>query len=290
MNPLKNRTSGGSRPPLAIESPAIRKMIVFCLRPLPEFAHAIANFTGLNFAGPTLAGRKEVMIVKTLRTHSEMPRPRRAAGGFTLVELMVVMGIIAMILGLSVPVFAVIMQGRSIRGAVDVTQGVFLKYREKATTSGKPIFLVFEHWEYPCRFKAWYVEKDPNVANRYLFRSGGDDTADLPEVVNVETEWRDDVNFSVPAGISYFDEANALCTQNDSPYKFNDNQAPHGGKAYFFIFTPDGSVMILGRPNVPSFAVEGANDGDIILTNGDTRMCIDINPATGRVRWGERDY
>ncbi len=52
---------------------------------------------------------------------------------------------------------------------------------------------------------------------------------------------------------------------------------------------PAGAVMIIGKPNVASFALdaEPPTNGDIVLSNEDSRLFIDVNPITGKVRWAQ---
>ena len=234
-------------------------------------------------------------MIATTHRPNRMARTfaRTAQRGFTLVEMLVVMGIIAMILGLSVPVFAVLQQANSIKGAVDITQGAFLKYREKAAATGKPVFLVVEHWEYPIKLSAWYVEEADDVANPgNMIITFQKDPADhiFPDNVELDPTCTSAITqyAGVPGGIPYENLLTALCTDAAPGYQFNTKADPEN-RALIYVFMPAGAVMIIGKPNVASFSLdtEPPTNGDIVLSNEDSRLFIDVNPITGKVRWAQ---
>lgn len=232
------------------------------------------------------------------------PPHRRRSRGFTLVELMVVMGIIVMVLGMGIPIFAVLMQGQSIQGAVGAVEGAFVRFREEASARGQPVFLVFEHWRVPPRLQAWTITKDDTTGN-YIYSP--DEPIEFPEHSWANEDWIDELAefSSISSTIPYSNQANHLMTEEYGMPNPDGNaswiqeiEAEDAGLAndirdwmdqpYIIIFLPDGGLELIGRANVPSYELEldpPNLDADIILTNlSDREAYIDLNPATGRTR------
>ncbi|MGE0434517.1 MAG: hypothetical protein AB7S36_19825, partial [Planctomycetota bacterium] len=171
-----------------------------------------------------------------------------------------------------------------------------LKYREKAAATGKPVFLVFEHWKYPMRLSAWYVDRvpdinDPNQINTVFQKDPANHL--MPNNVQMAQVCQEGIaSFStIPAGTPYEPLLTALCTDPAPGYQFASQGDPNAKRAFIFVFLPAGAVMIIGKANVPSFSLDAKppTNGDIVIENEDSRLFIDVNPITGKVRWAQ-DY
>ena len=220
----------------------------------------------------------------------------RKKQGFTLVELLMVMGIIALMLSLGVPIYSAMTMSRSIGGSAELINGAFLKYRSKATASGKPIFLMFEHWHMnpdsgvdfdkltPPKLQAYIVEENDEV-------EGGmdvleiDDPITLPKGTWFHNKWVTDelqTMSSVDKEIPFANKAQAVIDY----YNLDSMSNSWARKVYLVIFEPNGHLEIIGRNNIPGYELEDPDnpDADIWLTNNEDTMLIDINPSTGRTR------
>lgn len=229
---------------------------------------------------------------------------------YTLIELLIVIGIILVLLSLSVGAFALMFSRRGLRGAVDVVQGAMVKMRERSTTTGQPVFLVVEHWRNPVKLRGWQATFD-SLSGTWSYLTV-DDPIELPEGVFMYTTnwsptspnwWREDVNVYAPfvAGMPYFRELNAICTDTapEAPgYDFTNTTAGpseddkrHEGHAYILVFHPTGAVTIAGRPDISPWAMDAdltageIPNGDLVLTNSVQAVYIDVNATTGRMRW-----
>ena len=218
--------------------------------------------------------------------------------GFTLVEMMMVMGIIGMILALGIPIFASIAMGKSLGGAADILQGCFLKYREIASAKGQPIFVVFEVWHMdpllednrrPQRIQAYSVQKNATNPSEWDVLQM-DDPIELPKGVWFNDNW---VNLEIrnfsedqfQPTVPYAQEALILCSSQET-YDFGSKNGWEQ-KLYMIIFLPNGALAIIGRDNVPGFQIEEDppnEDADVWMTNGEDTMLFEINPNTGRTR------
>ncbi len=215
--------------------------------------------------------------------------PKKA---FTLVEMMMVMGILAIIIALGVPIYSMMAMGKSLGGAGDIFTGLFLKYREMASAKGQPIFLMLEHWhmnknlppdhQTPPVLKAFQITKN-TTSNSWNFIEM--EQTKLPKNVWFNDNWVENKlpSYSpISPTVPYANEANALCSQF---YKMSSAPNPWEKKPYLIIFLPNGALVIIGRANVSGVALEETPpDADIWLTNGVDTLLIDLNPNTGRIK------
>ncbi len=218
--------------------------------------------------------------------------------GFTLIEIMMVMGIIGLVVALGVPIYSAMTMSRSLGGGADLIQGSFLKYRSKASASGKPIFLVFEHWHMdpnsvledeedklkPPMLQAFIVERNEEEESKWEVLEI-DDPLKIPKGLWFNKPWVENkvkIYSTIPPSTPYAEQANAIC--NDY-YRMN-SQGGWAKRLYMIIFMPNGHLEIIGRENIPGFNIEDEEDpdADIWLTNGDETILIDINPSTGRTK------
>lgn len=232
----------------------------------------------------------------------------RRKSGFTLIEVMMVMGIIGLVVALGVPIYSAMTMSRSLGGGAELIQGSFLKYRSKASASGKPIFLVFEHWHMdinsvpedeieklkPPMLQAFVVERNDEEESKWEVLEI-DDPIKLPKGLWFNETWVEDkVNdyTTISSDVPYADQANAIC--GDDYYKMA-SQRGWANRLYMIIFMPNGHLEIIGRENIPGYFIENEEDpdADIWLTNGDETIIIDVNPSTGRTktaRYKNSDY
>ena len=219
----------------------------------------------------------------------------RKKRGFTLIEMMMVMGIIGMIIALGIPIYSTMAMGKSLGGAADIIQGSFLKYRETASAKGQPIFLMFEHWRADPsladedldtpRLCAYTVSQDTANPSNFVVTEF-DKPIDLPRGIWFNDNWVNTqlVNYtSINPSEPFSAEANWLCSQH---YKMS-SKSGWAKKLYMIIFLPNGNLAILGRQNIPGPLLEEDRpneDADVWITNAEDTMLIDINPNTGRTR------
>ncbi|MCD4657051.1 MAG: type II secretion system GspH family protein [Planctomycetes bacterium] len=232
----------------------------------------------------------------------------RRKHGFTLIEVMMVMGIIGLVIALGVPIYSAMTMSRSLGGGSDLIQGAFLKYRAKASASGKPIFLVFEHWHMdptsvdedeedklkPPMLQAFIVERNEEEESNWDVLEI-DDPLKIPKGLWFNEPWimNEVESYStIPSTTPYADRINVICKDY---YNLLSLPGRWAERLYMVVFMPNGHLEIIGRENIPGFFIEDEEDpdADIWLTNGDDTMIIDINPNTGRTkseRYKNTDY
>lgn len=76
--------------------------------------------------------------------HRRLPRDSRVVRGFTLIELMIVIGIMAVVMAISVPSFYRTIERDSIRRATQDVLDIFQRARTRAIVSGRPVQLVIQ--------------------------------------------------------------------------------------------------------------------------------------------------
>ncbi len=76
-------------------------------------------------------------------SHCSVQRPHRTGVAFTLVELMVVMGVVSVLLVAALPAFKGLGRATSQRGAVGTMLGVIDRARMMAVSDGLPTYVVF---------------------------------------------------------------------------------------------------------------------------------------------------
>ncbi len=232
----------------------------------------------------------------------------RKKQGFTLIEMMMVMGILAMIIALGIPIYSAMAMGKSLSGASDIVTGVFLKYREVASAKGIPIFLMFEHWhmdrnlptieQVPPVLKAFtvtqHVEITPDKTISSWVFNEIDEQIKFPKGIWFNDNWVNNelVLFKAIAPSEPFSkEANALCTKfykmDEDPVLWNNDpkKTRWDKKLFMVVFLPNGTCAIIGKRNVGGpWLDEDPPNADIWMTNGDDTMLIEINTNTGRTR------
>jgi prepilin-type N-terminal cleavage/methylation domain-containing protein len=254
-----------------------------------------------DFITPSRRATKE----QAMRRRFATPAAGRRVGdgGFTMIEIMVVIGIVVMLLGLSAPIFMLLARGAGLDGARENIKSGFRRFRQQAITSGRPVFVVVEHWRERPVFQAWMINPRPNGTIRTI---KDPEPIALPDQVVFDEDWVADLRTFEPPGTTelYSAEVRYLgaSTEEGSPnYEFQAQRGPMR-KPLIFIFRPEGSVRMLGRDDISTWQLERISItrrsdlkrdqmGDMMLTIRDDAseesdiVYFDVNQATGLVSW-----
>ncbi len=229
--------------------------------------------------------------------------------GFTLVELMVVIGIIMLLIAISAPMLTTMAQRQSLEGSVELARVEFMQLRQRAAATGLPVVTVVEHWTDPIRFMSWSpIYDDQEEKWVWMLVSA----VRMPNGVWPDDMWLNEVdnmgeNTELPSGIAFQDALYTLLVEDHSADGYYSFPAPkhavpdetyngmtirrERNRCYALVFTPEGTMHIVGRRNVPITDLHVPNpeaedpDGDLIFTNGRKTIYMNINVATGRIEW-----
>lgn len=198
---------------------------------------------------------------------------RKSNGGFSMVEMLVVVTIILVLVTGSISILGVFMRGQGIKQSGRVIGGQFMNARQKSTSEKCVYFLVFDTSKQVMRL---YRDTDPDgptlpkTYDRTLLVAGVDkdtqegDEHPLPK--NIEfgcaQAW---------AGIA------GKCMTSTAPYNVP-------GSTFWVSFYPDGTCVMPAAEK--TYDPDTAGTADIILVqNGQTnKLFVDINPASGKIR------
>lgn len=196
---------------------------------------------------------------------------RKSNGGFSMVEMLVVVSIILVLVTGSISILGVFMRGQGIKQAGRVIGGQFMTARQKATSEKCVYFLVFDTQKQVMRM---YRDTDPDgptlpkTYDRVLVTTG----------VDKDTQEGDE--HPLPKNIEF------ACAQTGIAGKAMTSTAPHStpGSSFWISFYPDGTCVLPAAEK--TYDPDTAGTADLILVqNGQTnKLFMDINPASGKIR------
>lgn len=200
---------------------------------------------------------------------------RKSNGGFSMVEMLVVVSIILVLVTGSISILGVFMRGQGIRQAGRIIQGQFMNARQKSTSEKCVYFLVFDTNKQVLRL---YRDIDPDgptaplTFDRALLLTGP--TPDVQE--GDEHPLPNKIQFG----------CNQPWPSPTIALKSMLTTAPYNtpGSTFVVAFYPDGTC-VLPAPE-KAFDPDVALTSDIILVqDGQTcRLYMDINPPSGKMR------
>lgn len=175
--------------------------------------------------------------------------------GFTLIEIMVVLVILAILIGLAVPMFSLFSKRRKLENAGRLFQAATSTARSYAVTRQK-------------RFKLVFAESALKIYN--------------PETNKYEDK------FTIPVGVEYtigFKGDNA--TPFDDSAESPESPSPTAITNYAIEFRVDGSINFGQYTSVSYSEFVQDRKADIMIhQKGETtRVFIDLEPACGRSNW-----
>jgi len=207
--------------------------------------------------------------------------PRNNRKGFTLVELLVVIALIALLMTVMVPVILKFMSGRGLAMAGNNIAGFIAAARTEAMNTRQTHVIVMypeeEDHSDPNSQLALFI--GPGMA---LYRINPNPTGD-DQIVNFVKE----LNFNAQVGGDVRFAGSWLKKAPKGPVLELPQRANDAfeGK-YKLVLRPDGRVVVPeDKPGYVLDLKESRNlDTDIILTDEKRYVFIDVNPATGNTR------
>ena len=198
-------------------------------------------------------------MMKTAVAREAAARPGRREGGFTLLEMMIVIAIIGIILGATIALLGLIFKGESVRkAAAIVSQGV-AEAKGWAAKEHAYFFLVFAKQGEEGTIE---IHRDANKDGVYQ----GDQDVKTPDAdPAVEGKWADLPKFVIfekaPNWISFAPSGYIAFAPGFNEVQASTFDAVHNGS----------------NPNPI---------GDVVVKvmNRDFRVCMDLDKATGKVR------
>jgi prepilin-type N-terminal cleavage/methylation domain-containing protein len=130
-------------------------------------------------------------------------RALRHEAGFTLVELMVSLSVMAIIMAIAIPTVATHMALQEIRGSTQQVVDVLRDARDSAMNEGQPRYVLFEPGT-PGGYEVWryngsaWVQEEEELLHDSVSFSNTD--VDFPELSN-----RPETGAQVPLNAAYFD-------------------------------------------------------------------------------------
>lgn len=199
---------------------------------------------------------------------------RRIQGGFTMIEMLVVITIILVLVTGSISVLGVFMRGQGLKQAGHIVNGQFMNARQRATSEKCVYFLLFDPQKQVMRL---YRDVDPD-------RPGGPKAFDRVLVLaGPDADVQEGEEHPLPNHVEF------ACNQAwaagiDSKSILSSKPFSSGGAAFWVGFYPDGTC-VLPASELPYDPDKNASADIILVQSGQTaRVYLDINTASGKVR------
>jgi len=193
--------------------------------------------------------------------------------GFTLVELMVVITIIVILLGLSIPAIGGFMEQRNLKGAGSAIQGACLEARARAIAERERQFVVF--------FRNTAAYTIPNLSTQFI------ETAKQGSENSIYSY---DSNENSPNLVAP-NAGKSVVTQVGVPQTLPELVTYESPTQNFCLtFWPDGTIeghnIDIKRAAHPDTATAATQVDMVLQETGSALKCyVDVSPNTGRVRF-----
>lgn len=205
---------------------------------------------------------------------------RRAPGGFTLVELLVVIALISLLMTVMVPVILRFMSGRGLAMAGNNLAG-FVAYARTEAMNTRQIHVLVAYEEKTAIDTGgiYQVEAGPGLA---LFRINPD-----PQEGEAVITFVKQLNFEAQVGGDVHFAAKWLNAAPKGPILDLPEQANEKFEGRYKIgIRPDGRLMV--PEDKPGYVLDTGKtkgiEADMVVTDDTRFMFVDFNPATGAVR------